>query len=187
METRYGAPVVADEKTTLEGMLDHYRELLLEICSNLTDEQLRRSMVPTGTSLLGIITPFLRGRGWFQENVGNEAYELPFDPDTDPDGDWRIDEDETAEEVFAMYRASVEKSRQVMADKSLDDLVEFRVGAAIAFAGSLPTCSKRPRATQAMPTSWRAYRRQNWHGLLRSKGAAADRTSGIGLSPYLRS
>ncbi len=126
METRYGAPVVADEKTTLEGMLDHYRVLLLEICSGLSDEQLRRPIVPSGTSLLGIIKhlSFVE-RGWFQENVGNEAHELPFDQETDPDGDWRVEESETAEDVFSMYRASIEKSRQVMAQKSLDDLVEF--------------------------------------------------------------
>ncbi len=126
MKTRYGAPVVADEKTTLEGMLDHYRATLLEICSGLSDEELRRSSVPSGTSLLGIIKhlSFVE-RGWFQENVGNEPYELPFDPETDPDGDWRIEDDETAEEVFAMYRAAIEKSRQVMSDRSLDDLVEF--------------------------------------------------------------
>ncbi len=117
---------MADEKTTLEGMLDHYRALLLEICSGLSDEQLRRPIVPSGTSLLGIIKhlSFVE-RGWFHENVGNEAYELPFDPHTDPDGDWRVEEGETAEDVFSMYRASIEKSRQVMAQKSLDDLVEF--------------------------------------------------------------
>ncbi len=117
---------MADEKTTLEGMLDHYRVLLLEICSGLSDEQLRRPIVPSGTSLLGIIKhlSFVE-RGWFQENVGNEAHELPFDQETDPDGDWRVEESETAEDVFSMYRASIEKSRQVMAQKSLDDLVEF--------------------------------------------------------------
>lgn len=125
IEVRYGAPVVADEKTTLEGMLDHYRTVLLEICSGLTDEQLGRCMVPSRTSLLGIIKhmSFVEGR-WFQECVANEAYELPFDPETDPDGDWRIEEHESVQNVFAMYRASIEKSRQVMASKSLDELVE---------------------------------------------------------------
>ena len=126
MERRLGAPVVGDEKTTLEGMLDHYRGLLLEICSGLSDEELRRPMVPSGTSLLGIIKhlSFVE-RSWFQENVGNEPYELPFDPETDPDGDWWIEASESTEEVFSMYRASIEKSREVLAGKSLDDLVEF--------------------------------------------------------------
>jgi uncharacterized damage-inducible protein DinB len=126
METRYGAPVVADEKTTLEGMLDHYRALLLEICSGLSDEELRRPIVPSGTSLLGIVKhlSFVE-RSWFQEKVGNEPLRLPFDPESDPDGDWRIEEGETAEDVFEMYRVSIEKSREVMAQKSLDDLVEF--------------------------------------------------------------
>lgn len=125
METRFGAPVAADEKTTLEGMLDHYRALLLDICSGLPEDQLRRPMVPSGTSLLGIIKhlSFVE-RSWFQERVGNEPFELPFDPDADPDADWRIEENETAEDVFSMYRASINRSRQTMANKSLDDLVE---------------------------------------------------------------
>jgi uncharacterized damage-inducible protein DinB len=126
METRYGAPVATDEKTTLEGMLDHHRALLLEICSGLSDEDLRRPMVPSGTSLLGIIKhlSFVE-RGWFQEKVGNEALVLPFDAETDPDGDWRIEDGESTEDVFSMYRASIERSREAMAHKSLDDLVEF--------------------------------------------------------------
>jgi uncharacterized damage-inducible protein DinB len=126
METRYGAPVVADEKTTLEGMLDHYRALLLEICSGLSDEQLRRSVVPSGITLLGIIKhlSFVE-RGWFQEKVGNEPLVLPFDPESDPDGDWRIEGNETTEDILEMYRSSIKESHKVMAQRSLDDLVEF--------------------------------------------------------------
>jgi uncharacterized damage-inducible protein DinB len=100
--------------------------LLLEICSGLSDEQLRRPIVPSGTTLLGIIKhlSFVE-RGWFQEKVGNEPLVLPFDPESDPDGDWRIEENETTGDVFEMYRASIKKSRQLMAQRSLDDLVEF--------------------------------------------------------------
>jgi uncharacterized damage-inducible protein DinB len=148
---------VADEKTTLEGMLDHYRALLLEICSGLSEEQLQRPMVPSGTSLLGIIKhlSFVE-RGWFQENVGNEVYELPFDPETDSDGDWRIEKGETADDVFSMYRASIEKSRGVMAQKSLDFSTTwwtFQDAGATAFDGFSPTCSRKPRGIPAMPTS----------------------------------
>ena len=125
MDERYGAPVAGDEKAVLEGMLDHYRALLLEICSGLSDEDLRRPMVPSGTSLLGIVKhlSFVE-RGWFQEHITNEPMELPFDPETDPDGDWRIEDHETTEQILDMYRASCEKSREVLAAVTPDDVVD---------------------------------------------------------------
>ena len=122
----YNAPPAGDEKAVLGGMLDHYRSVLLQICSGLTEEELRKPMVPSGTSLLGIVKhlAFVE-RGWFQEHVANEPFDWPFDPIADPDGDWRIEDDETAEQIFQLYRDSCEKSRQVLAAASLDDVSEL--------------------------------------------------------------
>lgn len=124
MDTRYGAPVAGDEKTVLSGFLDHYRRTLLEICEGLSDEQLRRAAVPSGTSLLSLVKhlAFVE-RGWFQEAVANEAYEYPFDVE-DPDAEFRIEDHETAEDIFELYRAACDRSRRALEEASLDDLVE---------------------------------------------------------------
>ncbi len=126
MQTRYGAPVAGDEKAILSGFLDHYRQTLLDICSGLSEEQLRRSVVPSGTSLLGIVKHLAYvERGWFQEVVGNEPYDYKFDVEDDPDADFRIEDHESAEEIFELYRAACDRSRRALAEASLDDLVEF--------------------------------------------------------------
>lgn len=124
METRYGVPVAGNEKEVLTGFLDHYRKTLLEICEGLTEEQLRRPMVPSGTSLLGLVKHLVYvERGWFQESVANEPFEYPFDSD-DPDIDFRIEEGETSEEIFDLYRRACERSRRALEEASLDDLIQ---------------------------------------------------------------
>jgi uncharacterized damage-inducible protein DinB len=124
MEKRYGAPVAGGEKEVLAGFLDHYRATMLEVCAGLSDEDLRRSVVPSGTTLLGIVKHLAYvERGWFQENVANEPFDYPFDPDDDPDADFRIEPGETSEEIFELYRAACERSRAALAAASLDDPV----------------------------------------------------------------
>jgi uncharacterized damage-inducible protein DinB len=123
MEIRYGAPVAGAEKEVLAGFLDHYRHALLETCSGLSEEDLRRSVVPSGTTLLGILKHLAYvERGWFQEMVANEPFDYPF-PEDDPDADFRVEDGETSEEIFELYRAACERSRAALAAASLDDPV----------------------------------------------------------------
>ncbi len=123
MEMRYGAPIAGDEKAVLAGFLDHYRKILLEICEGLSLDELKKPMVGSGTSLLGLVKhlAFVE-RGWFQEVVAGEAFEYPFDA-SDPDADFRIEEGETPEQIFTLYRDACERSRRALDEASLDDLV----------------------------------------------------------------
>jgi uncharacterized damage-inducible protein DinB len=124
MDKRYGVPVAGDEREVLAGFLDHYRQTMLQICDGLTEEQLRRSMVPSGTSLLGLLKHLAYVEyGWFHETIGNERFDYPFDTE-DPDIDFRIEDGETAQQIFDLYRTACDRSRQVLADVSLDDMVQ---------------------------------------------------------------
>ena len=123
MQTRYGVPVAGDERAVLGGFLDHYRETLLEICEGLSEKELRRPMVPSGTSLLGLVKHLAYVEiGWFQEKVGDQAVQYPFD-ESDPDADFRIEEGETSEQVFAFYREACARSREVLEAVDLDALI----------------------------------------------------------------
>jgi uncharacterized damage-inducible protein DinB len=124
MEKRYGAPVAGSEKEVLGGFLDHYRNTLLDICEGLTEEQLRRSMVPSGTSLLSLVKHLAYVEyGWFQESIANEKFDYPFDTN-DPEAEFRIEAGETAQDIFDLYRRACERSRRVYENASLDDMVE---------------------------------------------------------------
>jgi uncharacterized damage-inducible protein DinB len=121
MRKRYGTPVAGDEKEVLAGFLDHYRATILAICEGLSDEDLRRTVVPSGTTILGMIKHLAYvERGWFQETIAGDRVEFPFNAD-DPDADFRVEPEETTEEILDLYRAECDRSRQIMEMVSLDD------------------------------------------------------------------
>ena len=97
---------------------------MLENCEGLSEEEVRQPMVPSGTSLLGMVKHLAYvERGWFQENVANERFDYPFDT-SDPEADMRAEEDETSEEIFELYRDACDRSRRALEDASLDDMVQ---------------------------------------------------------------
>lgn len=120
MERRYGAPVAGGEKEVLAGFLDHYRGVMLTLCRGLSEEDLRRPMVPSGTSLLGLVKHLAYvERGWFQEVIAGEPENYPYEEGSD--GDLRAETGETPEEIFDFYRAECERSREILAGVSLED------------------------------------------------------------------
>jgi uncharacterized damage-inducible protein DinB len=122
MTQRYGTPVDGNEREVLGGFLDHYRSVMLQICEGLSDEDLARPMVPSGTSLLGMIKHLAYVEwGWFRETVAGEPVDYPFDFESDPEADLRIEPGETAEQIFELYRRACERSREILASVSLDD------------------------------------------------------------------
>lgn len=125
MKKRYETLVAGNEKEVLGGFLDHYRRTLLDICEGLSEEQVRRSMVQSGTSLLGVIKHLAYvERGWFQETIAGEKVDYPFDFENDPDAEFRVEPDETAESIFELYRAECARSREILESVSLDDLAK---------------------------------------------------------------
>lgn len=127
METRYGTPIAGSEKEVLGGFLDHYRQVIIDVCEGLSEEDLRKPMTPSGTSLLGMVKHLAYvEQGWFLENIADEQVVYPFDIE-DSEADFRIEEGETSKEILDLYRASCERSRQVLAGTSLDALIKNSV------------------------------------------------------------
>ena len=116
-------PYLGDETGTLAGFLDFHRATLLWKIEGLDDEQLRRPMVPSGTSLLGMVKHLAYvERWWFQQVWAGERPGYPW-TDDDPDADWRIEPEETTEQVLALYQQECDRSREIVAAaSSLDDL-----------------------------------------------------------------
>jgi uncharacterized damage-inducible protein DinB len=104
-----------DERELLERFLDFERDTLLWKASGLSEEQLRKPLTPSGMSLLGLVKHLAYvERNWFQMRfLGLDVY-IPWRRG-DPDGDFRIEADESPESVFAFYRAEIEESRRILA------------------------------------------------------------------------
>ena len=110
-------PFTGGEKESLRVALDRHRDAILWKLEGLDDEQLRRSMVPSGTSLLGLVKHVAAVEyGWFCDTFGRAAEPLPFDDDN-PDADLRIGPEETTEEVLAFYGRA-----RAAADRAIDEL-----------------------------------------------------------------
>ena len=94
----------ADEKTTLLAALQSHREVMLWKLAGLSDEEVRRPMVPSGTNLVGLVKHLANAEyGWFCETFGRPTEPLT-DISADPEADMRAAEGETTEEIVAFYR-----------------------------------------------------------------------------------
>src|ERR1700694_2240053 len=89
---RHDPPRDANEKETLQAYLDYHRATLLGKIDGLPIEDLRRVMVPSGVSLLGIVKHLAYvERNWFQVVFNGQAPgQVPW-TDEDPDADFRIE------------------------------------------------------------------------------------------------
>ena len=118
-------PFTGAEKESLQVALDRHRDAILWKLEGLGDDDLRRQMTPSGTSLLGLVKHVAAVEyGWFCDTFGRETEPLPFDDD-DPDADFRIRPDETTEEVLAFYARA-----RAAADQTIDELEVESTGTA---------------------------------------------------------
>ena len=117
-DARPEPPHVAGEAETVSGFLDFQRATLLWKLEGLDDEQLRRAMVPSGTSLLGIVKHLAYvERGWFQRVWAGQEITVPWSEEV-PDADGRIEPDETTQDVLALYEGECARSREIVAAAS---------------------------------------------------------------------
>lgn len=121
METRR-EPRTGPGKDMLLAMLSNNRAIMAWKLEGLTREQATRAVVESGTSLLGVVKhlAFVE-RWWFEDFFAGVDVDYPWTRD-DPDADFRIEDDETIDDVIALYKNAVERSDEIMADAQMDDL-----------------------------------------------------------------
>ena len=123
---RIHEPVTADERATLDGLLEWHRSTFVWKCAGLTGEQMAlRPVPPSSLSLLGLIRHLTdTERAWFRRRVGGlplpEAYARPDRPeaafeDADP---------VSAEADLARLTEEWELCRQAVAGVPLDTTFE---------------------------------------------------------------
>lgn len=114
---------VPDLRHQLLEFIDQHRAMLVASLQGLTDEEARRSLVPSRTTLLGLIkhAAFVE-RVWFVEAVtGRSRADLGL-PAT-PDESFALADSDTIASVLADLESAIEDSRVAVADLSLDTIV----------------------------------------------------------------
>jgi uncharacterized damage-inducible protein DinB len=113
-------PFLGGEKESLQIALDRHRDAVLWKLEGLSDEDLRRPMTPSGTSLLGLVKHLAAVEyGWFCNSFGRETEPLPFDENT-PDADLRIRPDETTNQILEFYSRARGASDRVIDELALE-------------------------------------------------------------------
>ena len=115
-------PFTGDEKESLLVSLDRHREVVLWKLDGLDDEQLRRPMTPSGTSLLGLVKHMGAVEyGWFCDTFGYPVEPLPFD-ENDPEADVRVEPHEATADIVAFYGRVRDMANRVVAELDIEHL-----------------------------------------------------------------
>jgi hypothetical protein len=108
------------ERTLLLGRLAAQREHVLSQVEGLSEDQLRRPVLPSGWSCLGLVRHLTLSdeRYWFEVVVAGGP--LDFWPDDD-NGDWRVEAGETSDSVLAAYRTAISGADEIIAARRFSD------------------------------------------------------------------
>lgn len=115
-------PWTGGEKESLKAALDRHRDVVLWKIQGLDDEQLRRPMTPSGTSLLGLVKHLASVEyGWFCETFDRPFELLPsIDYDADAESDMHAAEGETTAEIVEYYQRARAAADVVVDELGLD-------------------------------------------------------------------
>lgn len=114
--------LVGDERAQLEAFLDDNRTAVVRLLDGLTEQEVRASLVPSLTTLLGLVkhVAFVE-RVWFQVSLlGRTREELGL-PDNIDDS-FRISDEDTIPGILADFQVACAASRQAAAAYGLDEL-----------------------------------------------------------------
>ncbi|MFF5056031.1 DinB family protein [Micromonospora sp. NPDC000663] len=106
-----------------EAFIDEHRTALDGYLDGLTEEQARRSLVPSRTTLLGLVkhATFVE-KVWFDEAVTCRSRAEIGIPAT-PDESFVLDDADTIATIQRAHREACEASRRATASLGLDDLL----------------------------------------------------------------
>ncbi len=110
-------------RAQLEAFVDEHRRALNECLDGVTEEQARRSLVPSRTTLLGLVkhATFVE-RVWFDEAVTCRSRAEIGIPAT-PDESFVLDDGDTVADVQRAHREACGASRRAASSLGLDDVL----------------------------------------------------------------
>ncbi len=109
------------EREVLEAFLDVYRGVIVRKASGLSEEDIRRRIVPSDTTLAGIVQHLAAvERNWFHHHLGQTPREeIPQNAQGDP-STWTVADERTIADLVAEYETACQRSREIAARHDLD-------------------------------------------------------------------
>jgi Protein of unknown function (DUF664) len=115
-----------EQRQRVEELIDGYRAALHDSLNDLTEEEARRRLVPSKTTLLGLVkhASFVEGV-WFDQAVTGRSYEEIGVART-VDGSFALRRSDTIASVQEAYRRRWEASRTNLGARRSDEIVDGR-------------------------------------------------------------
>ncbi|OLF10904.1 hypothetical protein BLA60_12785 [Actinophytocola xinjiangensis] len=115
--------LVADTRTQLDTFVEQGRTAIEATLVGLTEDQARRRLVPSATTLLGLLKHVTwMQRIWFEECVGGRP-RADLGLVNSPDESFQLAAHDTIESVTAAFRSACATARTMVADLPLDAVV----------------------------------------------------------------
>lgn len=127
MSDHVAAPAWTGElRARLDALLDEHRTMLHDSLDGLTEEEAQRSLVPSRTTLLGLVKHVTYvEQVWFDQALTGRSLKEIGAPSS-PDRSFVLRATDTIESVRTAYRAACAQSRRQVAGLALDDEVTGR-------------------------------------------------------------
>jgi uncharacterized damage-inducible protein DinB len=116
---------VTGERATVEAFLDDYRDIVVRKVSGLSDDDARRMLVPSPTTVGGLVKHLRWAEyGWFEQLLqersddNRRAHQRSWEFDFRPE--------ESLPTLLREYRSQCDESRRIAAQYSLDHVVPHR-------------------------------------------------------------
>ncbi|WP_020390350.1 DinB family protein [Kribbella catacumbae] len=128
------APIAGTELETMLGSLERQRAIFIWKCGGLDAAGLQASHPPSTMTLGGLVKHLaLVEDEYFTRRLLGHELGTPWDAvdwDADPDWEWHSAADDTPEQLYALWQATVERSRaavaEVLPDGGLDHLAQYK-------------------------------------------------------------
>lgn len=121
-DNRPEPPDSAGERETIEGFLDFLRASVVQKASGLTDADAARRLLPSLTTISGLIRHLADvERSWFREDIDGQRDVPTRWSEEDPEGEFRVTEQDSLAGIIADYESACTESREVTERYSLDD------------------------------------------------------------------
>jgi hypothetical protein len=115
---------VASERETLEGFLEYHRRALGGKLRGLSEQDARRRLVPSLTTMLGLVSHAAAvERNWFQHHLGGKPRAEIAGNARGDEPSWDVGADKSIPGAIAEFQSACATSRQIAAGFTLDQTV----------------------------------------------------------------
>ncbi len=125
MESNHGSvgvPYTGGERESLQASLNRHRDAVVWKLQGLGGAELRRVMLPSGNTLLGLVKHLATWEYiWIRRTFGYPTEQLPFD-EGDDDADGRIEPGDSTAGILDFYSRARAGADQVIGTIDLDEV-----------------------------------------------------------------